>query len=91
LYRITSDWNEKQVSWNSRPSYTSNTTAIATVPITANTWMEWNVTSDVRDFVQGSQINYGWVIIDIDEGSLPYFNSKEAGNDIPYLDIQIIR
>jgi hypothetical protein len=90
IYRIISDWNEKQVSWNSRPSYASNTTAITIVPITANTWMEWNVTSDVQDFIQGSQINYGWVIIDTDEGGISYFNSKEAGNNIPYLEIKYV-
>jgi len=62
-YRITSSWNEDTVTWNTRPSYNSTVTSSDTVPGTWS-WMNWNVTRDVQDFIDVEETNYGWQIMD---------------------------
>jgi len=64
MYRITSDWEEETVTWNTRPSYEQEVTSSAYVPGTTETWMTWDVTSDVQKFVNGEEVNYGWQIMD---------------------------
>jgi len=62
-YRITSDWNEGNVTWNTRHSYTSEVTSFSTVPPIYRP-MCWDVTSDVQAFVNGEETNHGWEIMD---------------------------
>jgi len=97
LYRITSDWDEAIVTWNTRPSYNTAVTSMATVPSSPNVWVEWDVTSDVEIFVKGQEINYGWQIMDETYWGMfdipaTWFHQKEySGNGdeyIPYLEIE---
>ena len=93
VHRITSDWDENSVTWNSRPSYTTIVTSTATVPGSTNVWMEWDVTDDVKDFVKGQEIDYGWQIMDETywgwfDIPAPFFRQKEHGSDIGYLEIE---
>jgi len=95
LHRVTSDWDEVTACWNNRPSYTPEVTSSAIVPGSPGFWMEWDVTSDVQDFIDGQEINYGFQIID-DEywgaTNIPvsHFRSKEYGSLIPYLETIIV-
>ncbi|DAC73362.1 MAG TPA: hypothetical protein DSN98_00310 [Thermoplasmata archaeon] len=63
-YRITSDWNEKNVTWNTRPSYVTEPSSFAIMPATINSWVFWNLTGDVQLFVNSSAPNYGWRMMD---------------------------
>jgi len=99
LYRITSNWNEDSVTWNTRPNLAAETTASSVVPSSPGAWMEWEVTTDVKDFVDGEEANYGWQILDETYWGGPNlptskFHSKEYsanGNDyIPYLEIDVL-
>ncbi|HEC82555.1 MAG TPA: DNRLRE domain-containing protein, partial [Thermoplasmatales archaeon] len=92
LYRITSDWNEDTVTWNTRPSYAPQPTGYSTVPSSAGIWMEWDVTIDIQDFVNGVT-NYGWMIKDeyywgAHNIPITYFRTKEYGDFTPYLEIE---
>lgn len=94
LYKITEDWNEETVTWNTRPSCTPHTSAIALVPDTPGKWMEWDVTEDVTAFIDKSEQNYGWKISDDTYwGSIDIpitrFSTKE-GISQPYLEIRPI-
>jgi hypothetical protein len=60
LYRITNNWNEETVTWNTQPSYTSQSSASSSVPLSTGMWIEWDVTEDVQDFIDGLQVNCGW-------------------------------
>ena len=51
-------------TWNNQPSYATTSSAYSYVPSSPGTWMEWDVTSDVGDFVSGTYTNYGWKITD---------------------------
>ena len=95
LYRVTSDWDETSVTWNTQPSYASQPTTSSKVPSSYG-WMTWNVTDDVQDFVKGKKPNYGWKITD--EGywgmaNIPTtrFHTKDMPDfeDLkPYLEIE---
>jgi len=90
LYRILDEWNETNASWNNQPSHDSIVSAFSIVPSSTGVWMEWDVTSDVQNFIDGYESNYGWKLIDNSSGSndMTYFYSKEYGSYLPYLEIE---
>ncbi len=98
LHKITEDWNEATVTWNTGPSFDSTVTSSAIVPSSTGVWMSWEVTSDTQDFVSGTETNYGWQIMDEEswgDFDIPdaRFRSKEYTNGeeyIPYLEIEVI-
>ena len=95
-YRITSDWDEETVSWNTRPTWLPPGQWTDSTPVPASFgWMEWDVTSDVQAFVNGTETNYGWCIMDETSwpgGNIPItdFRSKEHGQVIPYLEVVVV-
>jgi len=89
--RITSDWDEETVTWNTRPGWASEITDQTNVPDSYQ-WMEWGVTDDVQAFVNGEENDYGWVIRDETYWSgsdIPrtFFRTKEYGAYVPYLEV----
>ena len=93
LYKITSDWEEEIVTWNTQPTYASLPTDYSTVPSSTGLWMDWDVTTDVQDFVDGTESNYGWKITDETYwGSFDipviFLYSRENSTYIPYLEIE---
>lgn len=97
LYRITGDWDELTINWNTRPDHYPEITSTDLIPSSPGFWMEWDVTEDVRKFIEGTDINYGWKLMD--EGpwnkyDMPdiLFRSKEFENKSywPKLEINIV-
>ena len=91
LYRLTENWDEESVTWNSKPSYDSQIVSSAIIPSSFQT-VFWNVTNDVQDFIDGLKTNYGWLLRDNNywgKADIPETNfySKENDNSIPYLEI----
>jgi len=82
---ITTSWAEGTVTWNTpwtTPGGDSNASTVsATTPGSAG-WMNFDVTSDVSSFVNGTA-NYGWLIKDGTEDSgteyITTFYTKEEG------------
>jgi hypothetical protein len=64
-YRITSDWTEETVTWNTRPPYNTTSSSFIIVPSTINTWVFWNLTGDVQLFYNSGAPNYGWRMMDM--------------------------
>ena len=94
LYKVTSNWFEDTVMWDNQPSNISQPTSFATVP-NKYSWMTWDVTSDVLDFVNKTVDNHGWKITDgtyygADNIPTTYFRTKEHGDHVPYLEIKIL-
>ncbi len=90
--RLTEDWKElntRHPPWTerNRPYHVCSGIA-STVPASAG-WMTWNVTDDVRGFLNGSYKNYGWIIRDFSKSWYSYgtFNSREASSNQPQLII----
>jgi hypothetical protein len=91
LYRITSNWNEGTVTWNNQPGHYGSSTDISNVPSSTGSWMSYDVTDDVEDFVDGTYSNYGWKFIDETSGNAQIrFYGKENGAYIPYLEVDYI-
>jgi len=99
LFRVTSNWDEKTVTWNTQPTYAPQSSASAQVP-SIYTWMVWDVTSDVQDFVAGEETNYGWKVTDdnywgfFDIPTARFRTKEYSGNGDeykPYLEIEFTR
>lgn len=93
LYRLLGDWDEGTVTWNNQPSASSSSSASCTIPSSTGVWMQWTVTNDVQNFVDGTN-NYGWRMMDTTYWpgvNIPtsYFHSKEGGNT-PRLEVEYI-
>ena len=95
IRRITSSWNESNVNWSNHPTNSSENTSNSTVPSSFG-WISWDVLSDVNNFTQGKNENYGWQIMDLQRWetfNIPVtkFKSKETQTEyIPYLKITYI-
>jgi len=93
LYRVTSDWDEDTVTWNTVPSYSPAASAYSPVPPTVNIWVDWDVTIDVKKFLSGTQ-NFGWILTDDNYWGtvnipLSQFRTREFGQGlIPYLEVE---
>lgn len=93
MHQITENWDEFTVTWNTKPSYNGDISASANVPSSTQTWMELDVASDVQNFVDGTETNYGWTIMDENywgSGDIPvtYFPSNEGSGNFPYLEVE---
>ena len=87
-YRITNDWDEENVTWNTRPSSITEPSSFAIMPATINNWVFWNLTRDIQMFYNNSNPNYGWRIIDTSgDNKISYFHSKDYSEYHPLLII----
>ena len=95
LYRATSTWDEYSTTWNNQPSYDSQISSSTNVP-SSYSWMSWDVSDDVQDFINGTKTNFGWKLTD--EGywgssSIPetVWRSREYSESSyrPYLEVEI--
>jgi hypothetical protein len=91
-YRITDDWEEETVTWNTQPTCAAQPTSAATVPAGYD-WMTWDVTVDVQAFINEEEPEYGWKIMDEEPWNwynIPwtYFHTKEYGSYIPHLEVE---
>ena len=68
VHRIEGEWTETGVTWNNQPSINPTPTDSKSTGTATNVWIEWDVTSDVQDFV-GDTYNYGWMVKYAEEGT----------------------
>jgi hypothetical protein len=57
LYRVTSEWNESNITWNNQPIV--NGYIWDSKVMNANGWYSWNITNLLRGWLNGSYSNYG--------------------------------
>ena len=85
-HRILENWDEMTVTFNTRPDFDPVECASAIVPENY-TWIDWNVSSEVNDFINGGDINYGWLIRDNKPYSThninEFYYSSDANNGFP--------
>jgi hypothetical protein len=87
-YKVTSDWDEGTVTWNTQPSYDPEPSSLAIVPSTLNTWVFWNLTGDIQLFYLGGAPNYGWRMVDTSGSQeCSCYHSKEYSEYHPLLII----
>jgi hypothetical protein len=100
-YRVSQLWIESSATWNTYDGtnlwttpgsdYTITGGASAVVPSSNYTWMTWDVTDIVKEWIKDGQPNNGFVIRDGDEtGSTifqSFFSTSEASSNQPILEI----
>jgi hypothetical protein len=87
-YKVTSDWDEGTVTWNTQPSNDPEPSSLAIVPSTLNTWFFWNLTGDIQLFYLGGAPNYGWRVVDTSGSQeCSCYHSKEYSEYHPLLII----
>ncbi|MCP4582898.1 MAG: DNRLRE domain-containing protein [candidate division Zixibacteria bacterium] len=92
VHHITSAWDEATTNWDSRPSYNPVPFSFSVVPASTGNWMDFDVTGDVIDILDGTAQNYGWQVMDPALGSpfpMIYYYSKENIDSIPRLILEI--
>jgi len=62
-HRILDSWDEMTVTYNTMPNSNPVECSSAILP-GYFTWVYWNVTSEVYDFINGGDDNYGWMVRD---------------------------
>ena len=92
VHRVLGSWSESTITWNNAPSFSSTITDSVRFPSYFD-WIEWSVTDDVQDMVDGTVTNYGWCVKfeteDLSSGySLAHFRSKEYDSYDPELVIE---
>ncbi len=85
VHRVTSAWAESTASWQNQPSFSLISTSNAHTGTTPDSWVNWDVSSDVGAFLSGTQ-NYGWLIKEQVESSGPdplyaLYKSREFSGD----------
>lgn len=67
-YRVTSDWSSSAITWNNKPSYTT-TYASGVATNTTGNWYGLDVTTMVKNWLNGTYSNYGMVLKEPSEAS----------------------
>ena len=85
--RVLEHWSEPSIDWVYKPSIAENSTDLVHVN-GAGRWYEWNVTADVRSWVDDGTENYGFCLMDSKENSTTdyasVFYSREAAEMYMY-------
>lgn len=88
LHRVNAAWDTSSLSVNNQPSFTTTPEATVTGNA-ANTYWSWDITKLTKDWYNGVQANYGFLLKQQNEATSPYrsFNSVNSGNNTPRLTI----
>lgn len=91
VYRVTSPWTEGNVTWNTRPAWSSMYYGFTSIPHASYGWYWVDVTNLVREWVNGQYPNYGiWVFGNESSSDPNYrgFYTRESSTGLkPYLYI----
>jgi len=89
IFRITSDWSESTVTWNTAPSF--EITPVSTLTISDNengVWRYWDITELVNGWVNETYANYGIMLARQDlPNPYAYFAAREYPGFAPQLII----
>lgn len=92
LYRITSNWNESNVTWNTAPlinNYVWNSRQTNGVG-----WYYWNITNLIKGWINGTYANYGMMLNSTNTtGTFNFssFSTRENANEyVPKLLVKYI-
>lgn len=92
VHRATQSWQENTITWNNQPNYHTMPESTTSVILGEETWLSWDITTLLLEWLDGSAANYGVVLKDTDEVSVYSYigcHSSEYGMTprCPKLDI----
>lgn len=90
---ISNNQNDCATQWDGGSFQSTATGSALIMNNLVNQWVEFNVTSDVQVFLDGTEPNYGWLIKKASESlnGAVQFASKEAAANNPVLEITVTR
>jgi hypothetical protein len=80
-YVVTSSWSESTVTWNTQPSFSSSAASggWTNTPNNNNGYFQCDVTGTLRNWVNGSTPNYGFICKGTQGVGYTGYRSKEGG------------
>lgn len=69
LHRVTGDWEEDTLTWNNQPSFDPIAESTSFNDAETFTWLSWDITSLLQDWVDDEFPNHGVVLKGTDEGT----------------------
>ena len=95
VYALTSPWQDEGIKWANQPAWTDQDSATSPVPPGQGGWygpflyMNWDLTSMVKDWRSGMMPNYGAVVKDTQENasllySTQFFTIHQTPNQTYY-------
>jgi Tfp pilus assembly protein PilX len=91
VHRVTSDWTETGATWDTMSSH-FDSAVIATIPAQPQdaVWVQVNLTAQLQAWVNGSEANYGIMLIPTGEGTHAKYVSREGtASEQPRLDVVV--
>lgn len=79
--KVIGPWEEETLTWNNQPISSSDVTTASVPPWLSPSWVSWNITSLVQDWVNGTYFNYGLSIWGTREADFIYSNKIFASSD----------
>jgi hypothetical protein len=73
LYKVTSDWEESTIDWDTQPTCSCNVEALCDIIVSSNIWTSWDIDALVQGWLDESIDNYGMLLKDTDEASVNSF------------------
>lgn len=67
LHQVTVYWDEDTITWNNQSGYLPALEGTSPVVVDAITWLSWDISSLLQDWLDGSIDNHGIVLKDTDE------------------------
>jgi hypothetical protein len=89
VHRVTNDWQENILSWNTQPSYDASVVTSLSVDPQGSGVFSFNVTSLVQQWINGTVPNYGLMLRDANESGSSVnisFGSREYASK-PILEV----
>ena len=87
LHRVTADWAEHEVTWNSFGG-AYDPAVIASFDASALGWISLDITPLATDWMNGVHENFGFIFIaDSTAVERAIVKSKEADEDLPYIEV----
>ncbi len=83
------DWGEMSISWSNQPGYDDTSVSSHWVSTGSPTYIAWNVTSIVGQWLRGERANCGVMLTDFNDSHSALLASREATNvsQRPYLRV----
>lgn len=90
LHRVTTDWIESDVTWDSfNGSYDATALGMISAQAVSDVWVQVNITSQVQAWVNGES-NYGFLLNSTSEGVHgEYISSEGASGKQPRLEVVV--
>lgn len=88
VHKIYSNWNENNITWNSRPGVENVSSTLGTYVNNDGSLVYFDIKSIVEDWLEGSYQNFGFALIAKNSTNKAVLYSKERSQGKPILTVE---